>query len=285
MKKYLVSFSTGHFKRSQERLVNSALKNGIDETKIYNYKKIKSTPFYRENKYILDQKRGAGYWLWKPYIILEVMKDMEDGDFIIYSDSGIEIIRDINILTKICAEQEGILLFNVHGKKNKEWTKKDCFILMGCDSEEYYNDEQIMAGFQAYIKNEKSNAFLNELLLFSRNPHILDDSSSILGQNSPDFNEHRHDQSVLSILAAKHKINGFRDPSQFGNHLKIESYREPCEWLQESYSLSPCKNSNYYTLINHHREKCIPVHSRIYGYAKKIRTAILKKYLIKIRMN
>ncbi|HEY9905499.1 MAG TPA: hypothetical protein V6D43_24220, partial [Candidatus Sericytochromatia bacterium] len=46
-----------------------------------------------------------------------------------------------------------------------------------------------------------------------------------------------------------------RDPCQWGNPLKMKEFREPNEYLSEPYSESPCLNSPYPTLLNHHRER------------------------------
>jgi uncharacterized protein YndB with AHSA1/START domain len=68
------------------------------------------------------------------------------------------------------------------------------------------------------------------------------------------FIEHRHDQSILSLIAIRKDIELFRHPSQYGNHLKTELYRDPGEWLRCPYSTRGLyDNSPYGTLINHHR--------------------------------
>ena len=73
--------------------------------------------------------------------------------------------------------------------------------------------------------------------------------------NFPDFREHRHDQSVLSLLSVKHKLEIFRDPSQYGKYLKMPEFREKGEFLPEPYKDSVYLNSPYQTLINWHRER------------------------------
>jgi hypothetical protein len=284
MRKYLVSFATVDYYANQKRLNRSALKFGIDVAENYNYKKLKRSNFYNANKFILEQKRGAGYWLWKPYIILDCMRKINHGDLLIYSDVGIEIIKEISPLIEICIAQNGILLFGAHGKLNRIWTKRDCFIMMGCDSEKYYNSEQLSAGFQIYIKNDRSIQFLEEYLHFCRKKEIITDIQNTLGlDNLPEFIDHRHDQSVLSLLAIKHQIEIFRDPSQWGNYMKMEEYREPGEFLDmndskfpcylsvKSYSNLPYINSPYYTLLNHHRERPIKYIDKIKGYICKLK--------------
>ncbi len=44
--------------------------------------------FRVENEAILTQARGAGYWLWKPFIILETLSKLPPGAALVYSDAG-----------------------------------------------------------------------------------------------------------------------------------------------------------------------------------------------------
>ncbi len=263
MKHYLISYATPDHYKNQRRLNASALKFGVDEAKSYTRKDIQKSHFFEVNRSILEQKRGAGYWLWKPYIILDQLNQIQSGDCLIYSDSGIEIIRDITPLIDLCVNQNGILLFRNHGNLNKKWTKRDCFVLMECDEEKYHDSEQVAASFQLYIKNSWSVSFLQEWLYYSQCRDIITDSPNTLGlDNFPDFVDHRHDQSILSLLAVKHGIDLFRDPSQWGNHKKLPDLREADDWLLSSfsdspgaYSDSPCAMSLYPTLLNHHRKR------------------------------
>ena len=272
MKKYLISYASPEFYESQKRLNDSAVKFGIDEFRAFNNNWLKKTEFYKNNKHILDLKRGSGYWLWKPFIILDFINQIEEGDLLIYADSGIEVISDLSPLINLCIQQNGILLFKVHGgHPNRKWTKRDCFALMNCDSEDYWNSEQINASFQLYIKNDASIKFLQDYLYYCQQINILTDIPNITRlENHPEFVDHRHDQSVLSLLALKYKIETFRDPCQWGNHLKMKDFRTPNDWLSLPYSDSPCLNSPYPTVLNHHRERKITLLGRIKNKIEKI---------------
>jgi len=250
MKKYLVSCATKEFYKKQEILNKSALKFGIDETFSYTDKMIEETEFYKNNLKILrDQKKapGYGYSIWKPYIILEVMEKMKEGDILFYVDSGAEIISDVQSLVDLCTKNGGILLFNAVNIA-RFWTKRDCFIKMDCDNEKYWNASQIMGGYQVYIKNERSIQFLKEDLKYVQIPELVDDSPSI-EPNFEGFVRHSHDQSVLTNLTVKYGIKSFRNPSQGGNHLKKEELRVKGELLNHPYSDTPDMNSDYPTIF------------------------------------
>lgn len=164
------------------------------------------------------------------------------------------MIKSLNPLFEICNRQDGIMLFRTHRQLNKKWTKRDCFVLMNCDSPKYWNAEQLMASFSIYVNNERNRNFVEKWLYYCCNKNIVTDIPNICGlDNFPEFKDHRHDQSILSLLAVKYKIEIFRNPSQNGNRFKMKKFRHPGETAH--YSLKPYTNSPYDTLLNHHRAK------------------------------
>ena len=265
MKQILVSFADFKFIESQQRLIRSANIFGLNNIVSYSFADIKKSSFYEINKDILDNPRGKGYWLWKPYIILETINRAEDGDIIIYCDSGIEIIASLDPLLSICDTKEDILLFENNTFINAQWTKRDCFVLMNCDNESYWNGVHCDAAFLMLKKSGKSIKFVNEWLYYSSNKYIITDLPNSCGkENHSQFIDHRHDQSIISILAHKYCISLYRMPTQFGNHYKIPEYRIKNEFncISQSnrnqvdfYSSNPLINSPYGQLLNHHRSQ------------------------------
>ncbi|MBD2865605.1 hypothetical protein [Paenibacillus oceani] len=249
----LVSYATPRFFASQDKLEQSALRYGADRVFAYREEDLLASSFYRDNQSILLQPRGAGYWIWKPYYILQAMSAMKPGDTIIYSDAGIEITGPLDPLIRLCREQ-GIVLFQTHNQLNRMWTKRDCFVLMDCDSSRYWDAQQLMGSFSLYLNNDRSRKFVQQWLDYCCNEQIVTDRPNRCGlPNLPEFQDHRHDQSVLSLLAVKHKIEIFRSPSQQGNRYKMKSFRHPGECRK--YTSKPYRNSRYDTLLNHHRAK------------------------------
>ncbi len=224
MKKYLISFADEKYKLKQNNLNNSAL-NYFDYIISYSPNDY-TAEFRNENNKILTQNRGCGYWLWKSYFLLETFKIMNDDDILFYVDSGNTIINDINILTDYCSkDNKGIILFDNRDSnpysniwQNYEWTKFDCFNLMGCNTENYIYGNQVNASYQIYKKNKFTLKFLEENYLFSKNENIITDIPNVSGINYDGFRDHRHDQSILSLLSIKYDITIFRDPSEWGNN-------------------------------------------------------------------
>lgn len=264
MKTSLVCFATRNFYRSQRRLYASAIQHGINSVHTYNMWDLRRTAFYRRFKHILRAKRGAGYFLWKPYLILETLKRANIDEIILYADSGIEISADVEPLLKLCGQTDDVLLFQTHGQLNRMWTKRDCFFYMGCDSREFYDAEQSMGGFQVYRNGPQAVEFVEEWLQYCEDERILTDAPNTCGlPNLPEFREHRWDQSVLSLIALKRKKPVLRDPSQWGNHMKMPEFRVAGEWLPAPYSAHPYLNSPYPTLLNLHRQQQPLLSSRV----------------------
>jgi len=264
MKKYLLNYATPEFIYSQKLLSESAKKNGIDGCFSYQKEDLLRTSFYKKHKNILDEPKGAGYWLWKPYYILEILKQIDFGDVLFYADSGIEIVGNIDVLAEIAKEKDILLFVDGGLHKNYEYIKPSCFRYMDCDNGFYKNSYQLMASFQVYKKTEKSLRFVKEWLDWCSIKKVIDDSDEI-GDYTKGYIAHRHDQSILSLLALKKKIKIFRDPTQWGNELKKPRFRITNEFLARGKYISGMfVNSNYPTLLNHHRKKIKPINWFIY---------------------
>ncbi len=288
MRVLLTNLSDESYYESRLRLNQSALKHGATEINSYSFEDIKQSEFYFENKKILDRARGAGFWLWKPYIILESLKKIDEGDIVIYADAGIEIIGRLDPLLNICANREDILLFANGNLMNDQWTKRDCFILTGSDNKKYWFGLQCDASFCLFKKTPIAIYFLEQWFEYCRDERILTDIPNTMGKkNLPGFLAHRHDQSVLSLMAITNSITLYRSSSQYGNHYKSLPYRIAGEFICENqlnqkqlkyYSQYPLENSPYLQLLNHHRyRKDASIANRQAALIKRIDSAIKKR--------
>lgn len=265
MHTFLITLSNELYRESRERLLHSAKMYGIEGVNGYDFEDIKSWPSYQDNRLILDSARGMGYWLWKPLIIAKQLELLSEGDVLIYIDAGAEIIAGIEPLIKLCAIAEPVLLFGNATDTNAAWTKRGSFVLMDCDTEEFWQGPHCDASILLFRKCERATHFVAEWLRYGSNANILTDlPNSMELPNIAGYRDHRYDQSILSLLAQKFKINLYRAPSQFGNHYKMYDFRVPGEfncanqWNQQPvsyYSALPYYNSFYGQLLNHHRTK------------------------------
>ena len=245
--KILINYANNIFIKQQKMNSRSGLKAGLfDKVISYSPKDIEPD-FFKKNIKILNQKKGNGYWLRKPYFIKKTLDALSFGDFLFYCDSGSYFIRAIdpliNILTKNGQDLMVFKMMNIE----RVWTKRDAFILMGCDDTKYSESGQRLASFSLWKKSKFTMDFINEFLFFAQDERIITDIENQCGYlNYPGFKEHRHDQSIFSLLTKKYNLPAYRDPSQFGNKEK------------QYYT-----NSDYDQIIEHTRERHVPFFSRV----------------------
>jgi hypothetical protein len=231
MKKYLIVFGTDNYKNSINSLIKSS-KDFFDEFIIYKPEDI-DKKFFNKNKEILNQTRGAGYWLWKPYIIQKTLNNINDGDIVFYVDAGNIFEHDPSFLYESFNINDGIILFDNrdgmlcgNAAKNYISCKKDSFVLMDCDEDKYINGIHLNASYQIYLKNNNSLQFISEYLNYCQNINIITDTPNQYGENYPGYYDHRHDQSILSLLAIKKNITPLVDPSEWGNNANNRGFKQ-----------------------------------------------------------
>jgi len=238
--RYGFTYGDDNFKNSRE-IAKKSLEKNCDITYLFTEKNL--IPYYKKYESILSQKRGSGYWFFKSIFLKELFEIMNDGDELIYIDSGVEIVGDIDIFFEISKENNGFCLFQ-HPHQNYKWIKRDCFILMDCDSEFFHNSVQCDASIQIYIKNKYTTEFINKYFDMCSDERLLTDIGNT--QNKPNldgFIDHRHDQSILTLLCLKNKINRFKQPTQY--------YKD---WGFENLNEFEIEQSKKYNIIfNHHR--------------------------------
>jgi hypothetical protein len=203
---YLVNYATvGKFETIQTK-VNSDLRKYVDGIFSYNDLWIKERDIYKDNLYIFSQKHGAGNALWKPYIILETLNKINDGDDIIYLDVADYIYNKdfFSFVKNKLTQYEIFLVLNMY--KHGEWTKRDCFIEMNCDDNKYWDSRQLEAGTCGFRKTEKNLNLITEWLHWCQFPTIMTDDKSILGDDLDGFKQTRCDQSILTNLMIKYSL-------------------------------------------------------------------------------
>ena len=217
MKKYLINFANGKYLEAQKSNSSSGIeRGGFDEVIEYSIENV-DNDFKNKNKDILSLSRGAGYWLWKPYFILKTLNTIKDGDIVFYSDSGSCFLRDASPLIQIASKEgSGLCCFNLGGiHKEAQWNKRITMQALGLDNEFIRFSSHRMASFVIAKKNVNSIAIIKEWLSFCEDINLLTDIATDV-DNYPEFIEHRHDQSIWSLLTKKHAIKALPDPTEWG---------------------------------------------------------------------
>ncbi|MEI8295640.1 MAG: hypothetical protein WCG04_03850 [Alphaproteobacteria bacterium] len=217
---WLVSYADGPevYFANQNFLAQTAINKGIDFILMYRRPNI-APDFYQANRAILEQPRGAGYWLWKPYFILRTLEMVPEGDIVVYVDAGAFIKDNIIPLLQYTKTSDRVFVQNTH--VNRGFMKHDTMVLMGMD-DSVLDKPQLDAAVIIIKNTQSSRDFIKQWLDLCQNARLLTDQPSET-KEYPDFNSHRHDQSILSLLYLKnpegaHIISNAEKSIYFNHH-------------------------------------------------------------------
>jgi hypothetical protein len=228
----------GKYSETQDKIKELFLKSpdfGISEFFFWKWGDIKNTKFYEENKKMLDHidpaMNGRCY---KPFVILDALKSIGDGDFVIYNDTSPEwwenrksidtSLYDLEVIKNLCIKNNGILTSDVTWITNwgigdhthENFTLERCINKM--EMQEYRYSLQHASGMIVLQKSERTLKFMEEWLRWN----LVDECASLgsidaepvlpekciceYWHKEVDENGkigHRHDQSISGLLLNK----------------------------------------------------------------------------------
>jgi len=217
----IVTFASRKYRHSQKRFLNQARNiRAFDDYFIWSETDLADT-FREEFAGLLSEEvRGFGYWVWKPQVILQAFEHLDWGDLLLYLDSGSHIVESgeerLRDYFSICSSHpSGVLAFQMSLVEH-DWTKSDLFEFFGVKkSREITETGQIQAGAIFFRKTPSSVEMVNEwLAVFRSNESLVNDHPSE-SRNATTFREHRHDQSVFSVLGKIRGIASLSAAEQF----------------------------------------------------------------------
>jgi len=180
--------------------------------------------FIEKNRPMLKM-RGYAFWAWKPKLLLDIFDLSKHGDIICYADSGSQISKfGLEIFNKNVTKcrENGALFFHMSEFVEKNWNKRKLIEYLGELENKQITDTPMIQATYFYLEvNIKNYELLKKWAELSvvNNFELIndDDSYGIKGAN---FVEHRHDQSILSILVKQQKYLS----KEYECHFKNKSY-------------------------------------------------------------
>lgn len=151
-------------------------------------------------------RRGYGYWRWKSYLVEKTFNTLADGDILVYADAGCDFNSNaINRLQEyfqiVQKSTSGILAFS-DKQIEYQYCKSDTAAFFNIlQNSDIMNTNQMWAGFFILQKKDTSNLFVQTWKdICITQPQLITDKVSKI-PNHKNFIEHRHDQTIFSILA------------------------------------------------------------------------------------
>ena len=208
MKKVLITYGDKKFEMSKNRFIQNAHAiNIFDEIIAYSDKDLSEELKQSE---IINEKRGGGLWSWKPDVILTTLNKMEDGDILVYCDSGCTVYpyNEWNHIWK-SLENHDIIAQRIYQRTDK-WTRKSIIEYFAqTNSKNWTKCYQHMATAIILKATPFTRAFVSEWKdMMISHPEMVKDVTIEEKVNEAEcFIENRHDQAFYSALTYKYLNN------------------------------------------------------------------------------
>jgi hypothetical protein len=156
--------------------------------------------------FILANKRGYGYWMWKSYLTKKTLENMNENDILVYADAGCKInpngTRRLHEYFDIVNRSEWANLSFKMEYLEKTWTKMDIFDYYDAKQPEILDSGQLIATTFVLRKCQHTIDLINRWHEACCQANLINDSPSH-SPNDMSFNENRHDQSLFSVIRKK----------------------------------------------------------------------------------
>jgi hypothetical protein len=201
----IVSYASGddvHFVNQMELSI-SAIEQGIDFIFQYRPKDLPDD-FVQKNRKILSGKPVAGFGLWKPKIILEVMEHTPLDGVIIFADASMVLKDSIHNLIDEAYNDDRIMIPRTLVKMGTH-TKRDCLIILDGDDRITHNEWQLLTCLIILKNSPKNKKTIERWLHYCENEQLISNRRSILAKEHKNFVAHTNEQAIVTLMYIKHK--------------------------------------------------------------------------------
>lgn len=183
-----------------------------------------------EHKKFMESTRAYGFWMWKFFLISELMKSIPEDDVICYADLGCTF--NLGGKERMCeyyslVMENGSLCFDI-SHLERDFTKLDTYLRIFPNNEKYLHTGQ-RCSTTYFLKNNKENKSMideSKLISVENNYHYIDDTKSTI--NYKNFSgDHRYDQSIFSLLSKKYDFHCIPDETYWHPNWTINGKKYP----------------------------------------------------------
>jgi hypothetical protein len=188
-------------------------------------------------------RRGYGLWTWKPHAIRRHLEQLPAGDMLVYCDAGCSLnaegrSRLEEYVALAAGHPTGVLAFKLDGLVG-QWTKRATLAAFHADDPAMREREMVAATALVLRAGSETLDLVREWEARMRDVAVVDDSPSPQGEH-PEFRNHRHDQSLFTLLAHERALQRIPDETWFGDewdgfrHFPIHArrWRHALPWSQ-----------------------------------------------------
>jgi len=217
---HLISYGDQKFQQSKKRLLKQALATGwFDSVTLYGPEDL-SPDFRSRFADILAYPKGGGYWIWKAHLIQKKLATLQPDDILIYIDAGCTINpygkerfqKYLKMLSKISTPVLSFQLPHIE----REYTTSQTFKHFNISPDsQLATSGQILGGIRIMKKTPLLERMIAiELETYQQNPLLVTDSYNTTNQEDY-FRDHRHEQSIFSLIRKLHNPFLLKDETFF----------------------------------------------------------------------
>ena len=254
-KAWFVTFADSRMKQPLRRIRRQAEAMGFSPDRILAMTERDLGQDFKDKmaEHLVKGSRGFGYWCWRPNVVLQALRKMEDGEILLYADAGCHLnpqgLPRLREYLKMVDESE-LLAFQGrsllgtakydplhHFNHIGQWTKGDVLDYFDVrENAEVLNSGQYSGGVFLVKKTKRTIAFYERYQAIAENHFSFFDDSPSKAGNAPGFREHRHDQAVFTLLCMKEGVKTL-STCEYGVYVSLapEQYRNDPSWSCRSF--------------------------------------------------
>lgn len=216
MKINFLTFANKDYMKTH-RIAEQAKKSGMfDEIIQTNEDNIKEF-IEKHRQFINTHKPGFGLWIWKPKIILETLKNLENNDILVYCDAGMYINKNGKQRFDFYIEKLknfDMITFSTSDKyKAQQYVKNDAIMSFYPEFNNEWNN-CCYAGIMILKKNDNILNFIKEWLQLCENYNYLDTTPSVCYKDLPHYRGNDCDNGLFNLCLSKYKKHFIITPDE-----------------------------------------------------------------------
>lgn len=253
---HVMSFAKGSPFEKYQKINEYTAKiiGGANNVFKYTFKDIPED-YIKKHRNIFSYGRGAGLWLWKPYLVTRTLEIINEGDWLFYNDAACFFVGRIKSLVDFAEKKNKSMLMFELPLLNRQFCKRECYEYLGIKDN---GENQVVGTYFLIKKTPDTVKIMKEWLSLCEREELISPNRMRLDIDEfPDFFSHREDQSLLSLICLKYGISLHKECSNFAIFPYEYCYKEfvynPHIYPDDSYGviLISHRASNPYWYLLH----------------------------------
>lgn len=209
MKIHLATYGDERYTQLKDDFIKSAKASSFFD-EIHSCSHLDIAPeFYKKVYEPLMTSRGGGYWIWKPYVVKLVLDSIQDNEILVYCDAGSHINsngyqRFSDYIKMVQTSPTGSVDFGLYWREY-QFTKQEVFDFFESPPQ-IINSGQLVGGILIFRKCAHSTMLVNKWYDTAINHSFLFTDEKTRQQHDG-FIDHRHDQSIFSVIRKTYGAN------------------------------------------------------------------------------